>query len=534
MRKSKKKPEEISFWQSQSDLLTALVLVLLLIILLLSLYLIKMHKDKKDPWPGDDIASGYVTITPSPTATPTFTPTPSPTPVPDHGGGGGGGGNGDRGDDEGDEPYEEEGEKSAVYVMLVDGDTEMTVKQEGVMFELYKNGGSLQTLATYYPEKIIFRDYETTKDGVFFLPEKIHQGRYYFKNITEAKGYEKASDEYFYLDDYYDWPEPFVVRIPVYPSRNTIRIRLVDADTSTAVTGSLFEVTAAENIVTQDGTTRYRKGEVVSEIELDEKGEGESDELYLGKYLVRQKTIPSHYAEAEEPEIEVEVLKKGESNVTQEFETQKTTLSIRLTDELYPSRAIEGAEFSVKGKGSAKTYVTDASGRIVIDELDKNTVYTVKQTKTADDYYPDETEYKVSVSREGTIEGSAKSELLLTNWILRASIGVTDAVLGSQISDVNLALYDDKDRLVRSWTSSGNAMEINNIEKGTYYVVVNGDMEKKYEMKIENTKEIQKLSISKFTMMDAFILAAAALSAAFILLITVVVIRKIRKRAEGL
>ena len=140
----------------------------------------------------------------------------------------------------------------------------------------------------------------------------------------------------------------------------------------------------------------------------------------------------------------------------------------------------------------------------------------------------------MSVSREGTIEGSAKSELLLTNWILRASIGVTDSILGSQISDMNLALYDDKDRLVRSWTSSGNAMEINNIEKGSYYIVVNGDKEKKYEMKIENTKEIQKLSISKFTMMDAFILAAAALSAAFILLITVVVIRKIRKRAEGL
>lgn len=32
--------------------------------------------------------------------------------------------------------------------------------------------GALQILNTYYPEKISYREYETTEEGVFYLPEK--------------------------------------------------------------------------------------------------------------------------------------------------------------------------------------------------------------------------------------------------------------------------------------------------------------------------------------------------------------------------
>ena len=41
--------------------------------------------------------------------------------------------------------------------------------------------GALQILNTYYPEKISYREYETTEEGVFYLPEKNYQGDYFFR-----------------------------------------------------------------------------------------------------------------------------------------------------------------------------------------------------------------------------------------------------------------------------------------------------------------------------------------------------------------
>ena len=56
-----------------------------------------------------------------------------------------------------------------------------------------KNGaGGLQTLHTYYPEKIEYKQYKTTKNGTFYLPEKITRGWYSFHNLTAPAGYSKA------------------------------------------------------------------------------------------------------------------------------------------------------------------------------------------------------------------------------------------------------------------------------------------------------------------------------------------------------
>lgn len=55
--------------------------------------------------------------------------------------------------------YGEDGIKTAVFVELIDDETERRIPEAGVRFELYRTdtthlmNGSLQTLNTYYPEK---------------------------------------------------------------------------------------------------------------------------------------------------------------------------------------------------------------------------------------------------------------------------------------------------------------------------------------------------------------------------------------------
>ena len=56
--------------------------------------------------------------------------------------------------------------------------------------------------------------------------------------------------------------------------------------------GAVYEITAAEDIITPDGTTRYSKGEIVDTVTTDETGLAESKPLYLGKYEIKEITAP--------------------------------------------------------------------------------------------------------------------------------------------------------------------------------------------------------------------------------------------------
>uniref|UniRef100_UPI00366E4053 SpaA isopeptide-forming pilin-related protein n=1 Tax=Ruminococcus bicirculans (ex Wegman et al. 2014) TaxID=1160721 RepID=UPI00366E4053 len=71
--------------------------------------------------------------------------------------------------------------------------------------------------------------------------------------------------------------------------------------TECALGGAVFQVTAAEDIVTADGTTRSKAGDVVAEITTDENGYAETPLLYLGKYEVREIKAPFGYVINSQP-----------------------------------------------------------------------------------------------------------------------------------------------------------------------------------------------------------------------------------------
>ena len=56
--------------------------------------------------------------------------------------------------------------------------------------------------------------------------------------------------------------------------------------------GAAYEIRAAEDIITPDGTLRASKGEVVDTVTTNETGLAKSKELYLGKYEVQEITAP--------------------------------------------------------------------------------------------------------------------------------------------------------------------------------------------------------------------------------------------------
>ena len=538
-KKHNPKNEDINFWQSSSDLMTALMLILILVILLLALCLI--HNPDEDY---DD----YHPYSESSVAEVESEEEEEEEHEKDHdmdhenssngggGGGDGGGGDGDGNDDgEGpeDEPGEypmgDEGTKSAVYVMLVDGETRRTIEEAGVEFDLRSQRGILQILNTYYPEKITYREYQTTDKGVFFLPEKIPHGQYYLRNLSQASGYDLAEDTAFEVDRLYDWPEPLVVTVPVYPSRNVIRVRMTDEGKS--IEGGSFDIIAKEDVTTLDGTTRYRKGEIVGSINCGEDGTGESDELYLGTYTLKQKDIPEYYAGLLET-IDAEVGNKDEDNDTLEIENEKTRVIVELQDEL-TGAALDGVEFNVSDGNTEETYKTDNRGKFELTDIPKDTTYTIKQVDGKENYIVPEKPETVKISTSGRIGREAEKTVTLTNRILRVNIGAEDAILGGRIADISLSLYDGNDGYIRSWTTSGTPVSFTDLKEGSYYLTANGNEKKHYPITIANTKEEQNINISIWTWKSYAALAAGALIGFAILFVLYKLIKHLITRKKN-
>lgn len=516
-RKRRQDPDaEYNFWQPATDMMSALVFVLLLIIALLGLYLLNDYTGLEEPSSSSEEAasSGWHDD--------------------DYDGWHYGGADDDPGDGDGDGKYDqqiiqtggggggydEDGVKAAVFAELIDEETERRIQEAGVRFELYRTdtahliNGSLQTLNAYYPEKISYREYETTEEGTFYLPEKIWQGSYYFRQLSEPEGYDAAADTYYDVDRMYDWPEPYIVQIRVAPCKNIIRLQMNDAETHQPVGGGTFRVIAAEDIITKDGTVRYTQGQQVDAITCDEAGYGESVELYLGKYTVQQQSSPNYYTTMQQ-DLDAEVEKKnGSDPELHKIETEKTKILLNVTDEL-TSSALEGAVFTVTNRrtGTTQTVATDGAGQIRLTDLDKSTTYLIREQQAPGNYRPDDTDHTVTVAADGRIDGAGSTTLDITNRLLRVSISAVDTVLRSNTEGEQLSLYNEQDQLIRSWTSSDSGQLFTDLTEGSYYVVrgkADPANARKYPFTVQDTASTQNWTVPVFTLRSAVALAVLA------------------------
>ena len=522
MKRHRQKPnEEYNFWQPATDMMSGLVFVLVLIIALLGLYLLSDYT-------GYEEASSVSSEGPSSSGTGWNNNDPGGWYY--DGGTGDGDGDGNGQFDQqiiqtgGGGGYGEDGIKTAVFVEVVDDETERRIPEAGVTFELYRTdtthlqNGSLQTLNTYYPEKINYRDYETTEEGVFYLPEKIWQGSYYFRQLSEPEGYDAAADTYYDVGRMYDWPEPYIVQIRVAPCKNIIRLQMNDAETQQPVGGGTFRVIAAEDIITKDGTVRYTQGQQVDTITCDETGYGESVELYLGKYTVQQQSSPNYYTTMQQ-DLDAEVEKKnGSDPELHKIDTEKTRILLNVTDEL-TSSALEGAVFTVANRrtGTTQTVATDESGQIRLTDLDKSTTYLIREQQAPGNYRPDDTDRTVIVAADGRIDGAGSTTLDITNRLLRVSISAVDTVLRSNTEGEQLSLYDEQDQLIRSWTSSDSGQLFTDLTEGSYYVVrgkADPANARKYPFTVQDTASTQNWTVPVFTLRSAVALAVLAVVAA--------------------
>ena len=249
--------------------------------------------------------------------------------------------------------------ESYIKVVKVDAESGKNIPYAGAGFKIFDPNGNQVTMTFTYPTPTTIDTFYTDANGQLVTPEKLEYGKgYSLVEVQAPYGYVLDSTPvYFDVAEEHSSDEGGITVIkvdkPNMAQKGTVSIEKTgevfsgvnisgeeNADVIyqpvyevKGLAGAVYEITAAEDIITPDGTLRYAKGEVVDTVTTDENGLAKSKELYLGRYTVVEITAPEGMVinkEAHEVELtyagqEVAVTETATSFVN---ERQKVTVSL--------------------------------------------------------------------------------------------------------------------------------------------------------------------------------------------------------------
>lgn len=196
--------------------------------------------------------------------------------------------------------------EALIEIVKKDIETGKVIPASGIGFKVRNTDtGEFVVQHINYPTSVDIDTYYTDSTGKLMMPEALPYGNYEIIEQNTCYGYVLDSN-----------PVPFTVdgsqTIVTVEKHNVaqkgiIKISKTGEVFSSAVEadglyqpvfsvhglpGAVYEITAAEDVYTLDGTLRYSKGDVVAEITTDTDGTSTSEPLYLGKFEVREKIAP--------------------------------------------------------------------------------------------------------------------------------------------------------------------------------------------------------------------------------------------------
>ncbi len=203
--------------------------------------------------------------------------------------------------------------ESYIKIVKVDAETGKVIPYAGAGFQLYRPDGSLITQTFTYPTPTTIDTFYTNDEGYLITPEKLEYGSgYSLVEVFAPYGYTLNSEPVYFdvtQDASADEGGVTVIEVvkPNMAQKGVIKISksgeiffsVTESEgiyqpvfSVQGLPGAVYEITAAEDIITPDGTLRAATGEVVDTVTTDETGLAESKPLYLGKYEIREITTP--------------------------------------------------------------------------------------------------------------------------------------------------------------------------------------------------------------------------------------------------
>ena len=268
--------------------------------------------------------------------------------------------------------------ESYIKIVKVDSESGNVIPYEGAGFEIYDSNGQKISMTFAYPTPTTIDTFYTNSEGYLITPEVLPYGEYSLVEVQAPYGYALDKTPVAFSVSSENAEEENLLTIVKVEKKNTaqkgkISVRktgdiftsvtmassaytdengemIVNPTTYTPVfasgnlSGAVFQVIAAEDIITLDGTVRASAGDVVSEITTDENGYAESDLLYLGKYEIKEITAPYGYVQNTESQFvgltyagqEIAVLDTVNTSFVNDYQGVEISLSkVMENDELF-------------------------------------------------------------------------------------------------------------------------------------------------------------------------------------------------------
>lgn len=241
--------------------------------------------------------------------------------------------------------------EAEIEIVKKDIETGNIIPSAGIGFKVRNTDtGEYVIQRVNYPTPMDIEVYYTDSTGKLMLPSPLPYGNYEIIEQNTCYGYVLDSDPVaFKVDGSTDIVT--VVKSNI-AQKGTITIEKTGEVFSSVrenegiyqpvyevkgLAGAVYEITAAEDIVTLDGTTRYTKGQVVATVTTDADGRATSEPLYLGKFTVNEVTAPHGMVLNANP-VDVELTYAGEnvkvSTTSTSFYNERQKVTIDLSKSL--------------------------------------------------------------------------------------------------------------------------------------------------------------------------------------------------------
>lgn len=419
--------------------------------------------------------------------------------------------------------------ESYLKVVKLDKETGKQIAYEGAAFEIYDSDNHRVTMQYTYPQVTSIHTFYTNKEGYLITPEKLPYGDYTLKEVQAPYGY--------ILDD---TPIPFsisqensstdtgvtVVKVKArdVAQKGVINITKTGEIFSSVeenngvytpkysvgnLKGAVFEVYAAEDITTLDGTVRYEQGTLVDTITTDDDGVAKSKELYLGKYTVIEKTAPNGYVH-NAAKYDAELTYAGQNvsvtstDISVYNDRQKVSVSLKKEMEedktfnlgknneissvqfgVYANEDIKASNGDVIPKDALITFANcDKNGSIVFDcDLPVGFKWYLKEIATDAHYILSDTKYEFDTEYQGqdvkVIDIKVNNDKAIENNLIYGSVKglkvdretqevIKGATFGLFKSDTT-EFTEDK-AILTAVTDENGVFVFNNIPYGEYLI----------------------------------------------------------------
>lgn len=419
--------------------------------------------------------------------------------------------------------------ESYLKVVKLDKETGKRIAYEGAAFEIYDSNNHRITMQYTYPQVTSIHTFYTNKEGYLITPEKLPYGDYTLKEVQAPYGY--------VLDD---TPIPFsitqensstdtgvtVVKVKArdMAQKGVINITKTGEVFSSVeenngvytpkysvgnLKGAVFEIYAAEDITTLDGTVRYDQGSLVDTITTDDDGVAKSKELYLGKYTVIEKTAPNGYVH-NAAKYDAELTYAGQNisvtstDISVYNERQKVAVSLKKEmDEdktfnlgknneisfvqfgIYANEDIKASNGDVIPKDALITFANcDKNGSIVFDcDLPIGFKWYVKEIATDKHYILSDTKYEFDTEYQGqdvkVIDIKVNNDKAIENNLIYGSVkGLkVDRETQKVIKGATFGLFfantselTEKNAVLTAVTDENGIFTFSNIPYGEYLI----------------------------------------------------------------